>query len=87
MKEETGLDDPGPLDFLGVYGDPGRDPRGRTISMTYVVVLPGPPPPIAGSDDATEASWLDPFTVEHLAFDHDLILKNARSRFIDSKQS
>src|SRR4051794_25243068 len=44
LKEETGLDVPGPLAFVGVFGDPGRDPRGRTISVAYAVLLHGPPP-------------------------------------------
>src|SRR3954454_6983431 len=45
LKEETGLDVAGAaLTFVGVYGDPGRDPRGRTISIAYAVLLVGPPP-------------------------------------------
>src|SRR3954447_13631069 len=35
LKEETGVE-AGRLDVLGVYGDPGRDPRGRTISVAYL---------------------------------------------------
>jgi 8-oxo-dGTP diphosphatase len=76
LKEETGLDHAGALAFLGVYGDPGRDPRGRTISLAYAVALGGdaPPPPIAGGDDAEEAAWIDPGGATGLAFDHDAIL-------------
>src|SRR4051812_6751419 len=41
LKEETGLDLAAhPFTPLGVYGAPGRDPRGRTISVVYLVNLP-----------------------------------------------
>jgi len=32
LAEETGLSYEGPLRLVGVYGDPGRDPRGWTVS-------------------------------------------------------
>ena len=38
LLEETGLSI-GKLTPIGVYGDPGRDPRGRTISVAYLVKL------------------------------------------------
>src|SRR5260370_12320358 len=60
LREETGLDVPGPVSFLGVFGDPGRDPRGRTISIAHVVLVPGPTPLTAGAADAEEAAWLAP---------------------------
>ena len=80
LREETGLDVPGPLEFLAVFGDPGRDPRGRTISIAHAVVAPDPGP-VAGGDDASEAAWLDPESVRELAFDHDAILARALAWF------
>jgi 8-oxo-dGTP diphosphatase len=80
LKEETGLELTVPLEFLAVYGDPGRDPRGWTISLTYVARVSWPPPPTAGGDDAEEAVWLDARAVKGLAFDHDRILKDAVGR-------
>lgn len=77
LKEETGLDVPGPLAFVGVFGEPGRDPRGRTISVAYAVLLSGPPPEAAGADDAEEAAWVDPLEPRDLAFDHARILERA----------
>lgn len=78
LREETGLKLSAPLAFLGVFGTPGRDPRGRTISLAYVAYLPGEPPEVAGGDDASAAEWLpanpdDPDT--SLAFDHAEILR------------
>ena len=80
LKEETGLEVAGPISFLGVFGDPGRDPRGRTISIAYLAILHGLPPAVAGADDAEEAAWLDPCEVKELAFDHGEILHRALLR-------
>ncbi len=77
LKEETGLEIDGSVLFVGVYGDPGRDPRGRTISLVYAAMIPGPLPAISGADDAEEAAWVDPREPRQLAFDHATILKDA----------
>lgn len=78
LREETGLDFAGPLAFLGAYAAPSRDPRGRTISLAHVAAIAGPPPGVAGGDDAAEAAWT-PARVEArpLAFDHDTMLGDA----------
>jgi 8-oxo-dGTP diphosphatase len=73
LREETGLDLPGPVGLIGVFGDPGRDPRGRTISLVHGAVVRGPVE-IQGGDDAAEAAWLDPRLTKDLAFDHDKII-------------
>ncbi len=80
LKEETGLDDLVSIGEIGVFGEPGRDPRGRTISIAYMGVVKGPPPDVEGGDDAAVAAWLDPMTIDGLAFDHDAILAEARCR-------
>jgi 8-oxo-dGTP diphosphatase len=77
LKEETGFESTGPVAFLGVYGDPGRDPRGRTISMAHVAVIQGGPPEVAGGDDAAEAAWRLARAGAPLAFDHDSMLGDA----------
>ncbi len=74
LKEETGLEIAGSVDLIGVFGNPGRDPRGRTISLAHAAVVPGSLRNVAGGDDADEASWLDPMSQKGLAFDHDEIL-------------
>ncbi len=77
LREETGLDFLGPVTPIGVFGEPGRDPRGRTISMAFAAALPGPIPEVSGGDDAADAAWLDPNSPLELAFDHALILDAA----------
>ena len=36
LKEETGLEGSSPL-LIGVYSDPGRDPRRHVVSIVYLV--------------------------------------------------
>lgn len=76
LAEETGLMLDGALELVGVYGDPGRDPRGWTISAAYRVVLEGPAE-VAGADDAAEARWFATHDLPPLAFDHDRIVADA----------
>jgi 8-oxo-dGTP diphosphatase len=77
LKEETGLDDLLLVEEIGVFGEPGRDPRGRTISIAHIGLVRGLPH-VTGADDAAEAAWLNPLSTLGLAFDHDLIVEKAR---------
>lgn len=62
--------------LVGVYSDPGRDPRGHNVSVAFLArVLSGE---LAAATDASEAALLDPSSVE-LAFDHRRILDDALS--------
>lgn len=62
--------------LVGVYSDPGRDPRGHNVSVAFLArVLSGE---LAAATDASEAALLDPSSVE-LAFDHRRILGDALS--------
>ncbi|GAA3554309.1 NUDIX hydrolase [Amycolatopsis ultiminotia] len=83
-QEETGLDLAGiPLRMVGVYDEPGRDPRGRYVSVVYTATLASLPAPVAG-DDAARAFWLPLATAlreardGRFAFDHARILTDAR---------
>lgn len=78
LEEETGISGLR-LEQLRTYGRPGRDPRGRTISVVYAGTCP-PETVAEGRDDAAEARW---FKVEGegralppMAFDHAEIVKD-----------
>jgi 8-oxo-dGTP diphosphatase len=79
LAEETGLHIP-KLEQLHTFGDPGRDPRGRIISVVYLArVNPTKLKPKA-ADDAAEAGWHRLLRPPTLAFDHAQILACARRR-------
>lgn len=59
--------------LLGCYSDPGRDPRGHTVSAVYVGEAGGEP---LAADDAKHLEVFDPRDPPALAFDHDLILRD-----------
>jgi 8-oxo-dGTP diphosphatase len=85
FKEETGLD-AAPLHLIGVYSDPGRDPRAPTVSIAYLTLLARAEPQ-AGSD-AAAAEWVGDWRKLPLAFDHALILSHAetlRTRLSDAE--
>jgi 8-oxo-dGTP diphosphatase len=81
LAEETGLDGNAlHLEQVGAYGAPGRDPRGRVISVSYLAIAPDLPVPVGGSD-ARSARWTPVAEVlGKLAFDHPQILNDAVER-------
>ena len=81
LAEETGLK-LGSLSLLGVYDTPGRDPRGWTVSVTYIAKLPTQTP-VTGGDDAREARWFGADTLPKLAFDHATIIGDALVRWAE----
>jgi 8-oxo-dGTP diphosphatase len=56
LEEETGLSGVR-LEQLGTFGDPGRDPRGHTVTVAYMTFLVAEAAIMAG-DDAASASFL-----------------------------
>lgn len=79
LREETGVELKR-IEQLGTFGEPGRDPRGRVISIAYLGRVAADRVEPRGADDATEAAWHDLARLPVLAFDHRQILKLARQR-------
>jgi 8-oxo-dGTP diphosphatase len=77
LNEETGVTVPGAVSSIGFFDAPGRDPRGRTISLAHVALVRPPIPQPRGSDDARRAAWIGISKLGPLAFDHDAILSSA----------
>ncbi|TKG61555.1 NUDIX domain-containing protein [Prauserella endophytica] len=78
LQEETGLT-VGELRQVGVYSEPGRDPRGRYVTTAYLTQFDTLPEPTAG-DDARAARWVpvnEVLSGERMAFDHAVIVRGA----------
>ncbi len=75
LKEETGIE-VNETKLIGVYSKVDRDPRGRTISAAYLVVVDHPMP-VKGLDDAANAKWFAVSGLPELAFDHNDIMNDA----------
>jgi 8-oxo-dGTP diphosphatase len=75
IREEVGIE-VGDLTLVGAYSDPKRDPRGHTVSVAYLALLPRAFAPHAGSD-AEGAEWVKDWRKLSLAFDHAKIIGDA----------
>jgi len=74
LEEETGLKEIALKQFR-TYGDPGRDPRHRTITVVFTGRCDNLPS-VTGMDDASEAIWHPVNEIPKLGFDHEIILKD-----------
>ena len=72
--EETGLTIE-IIKLLGVYSDPLRDPRGHTVSVCYLTHGTGIP---KADSDAEDIELFEVKDLPPLAFDHNMIIDNAR---------
>jgi 8-oxo-dGTP diphosphatase len=79
LKEETGVADVY-LEQLYSFGDPGRDPRGRVITVAYFALISADHSPLIAGTDASDASWFAVRELPSLAFDHRRILDYALER-------
>lgn len=75
LKEETGVDGQ-IVRMIGVYSDPGRDPRGHTVSVAFLMSAPGAEP--QAGDDAAAAAFMANWRDLSYAFDHAQIIADAR---------
>lgn len=77
LREETGLTN-AYIEQFHAYSGPDRDPRERVITIAYFALVKISE--VKGGDDAAEAQWFTIEDVPHLAFDHDVIFRDALSR-------
>jgi 8-oxo-dGTP diphosphatase len=71
---------------VGAFGDPGRDPRGHTVSIAFAAILKTKAK-VEGSDDAKEAAWHPVKRLPRLAFDHKKIIRAALKAMIDNNDA
>ena len=74
LAEGPGLADPRHLEQVATFGAPGRDPRGRVVSVTYLALAPRP------VEVGATAAWWPVTAAPPLAFDHAEILHSAMQR-------
>jgi len=79
LTEETGLKNV-PLEQLHTFGKPGRDPRGRTITVVYFGIIRKDSQHIRAGDDAAKVRWFEIERLPRMAFDHDEIVQCAIAR-------
>lgn len=73
------------IDQLRAYGDPGRDPRGWTVTVAFAGVARDDAEgktrralsATAGGDDASDARWFPLRSLPAMAFDHKVIVRDA----------
>jgi 8-oxo-dGTP diphosphatase len=85
LAEETALVGV-PLEQIHTFGNVGRDPRGRVITVVFMGVASKPQRRIRAGDDAAKVRW---FNIEKLpkdlAFDHNEVTKFAIARLKKKK--
>jgi 8-oxo-dGTP diphosphatase len=79
LNEETGLA-PTDLQQLHTFGDPGRDPRGWTVSVAHLARVPADESQAVAGDDAAAVSWFPLDDLPALAFDHAEILARVSAK-------
>jgi len=83
LRKKAGLDAKDwYLDQLGTFGNPGRDTRGRVISVAHVALERSDELQLMPGGGVLRAEWV-PVRLVHpadLAFDHDAILREGMAR-------
>ncbi len=74
LKEETGVTVKSQR-LVGIYSQPGRDPRGHVISVAFLMNIRTAVPKAA--DDAAAAEFVADWRSKKLAFDHRKIISDA----------
>lgn len=82
LEEETGVKRIY-VEQLGAFGDPGRDPRERVITVAYYAIVNLFEHEVKADTDARNAAWFPVDEPPKLAFDHAAILGSALARLQD----
>jgi 8-oxo-dGTP diphosphatase len=80
LHEETGVQD-AYLEQLYTFGEPGRDPRGRVVTVAYFALVPADALiHLSAGGDASRVDWFPADDPPALAFDHAGIIAYALRR-------
>jgi 8-oxo-dGTP diphosphatase len=76
LAEETGITGV-ELQELFTVGTPGRDPRGRVITVMFFAIVDMNHIECKAGDDAAEISWFSVSDLPQLAFDHEMVIRKS----------
>ncbi len=79
LSEEAGIEKVF-LEQLYTFGDPGRDPRERVVTVAYYALVKLSDHKVRAATDAKEAAWFAVDDLPKLAFDHEAIVEKAIAR-------
>jgi len=79
LREETGIT-VNYLEQLYTFGEPGRDPRNRVVTVAYYGLVRQSEFDVYAATDAADAKWFHTDDIPSLAFDHQQILSTATNR-------
>lgn len=79
LQEEAGIK-PDFLEQLYTFGNVGRDPRNRVVSVAYLGLVNPSYHQLFADSDAEDAQWFDINALPTLAFDHQEIIYRALER-------
>lgn len=79
LREETGIEHVF-LEQLYTFGELGRDPRDRVVTVAYYALVSLSEHAIKATTDAQDAAWFTVAAMPSLAFDHDRIVNVALAR-------
>lgn len=79
LREETGLSGVY-LEQLYTFGEPGRDPRERVITVAYYALIPSEQVSLCAATDAEAVGWFGMDELPPLAFDHAEIVRMSHER-------
>lgn len=82
------------IDQFRTYGDPGRDPRGWTVTVAFAGVARDDREgknrraleATAGGDDASDARWFPLSALPAMAFDHKVIVRDALRKLVKEEE-
>ena len=77
LEEETNIHNVY-LEQFKVYSTVKRDPRERVVSIAFIALVRPQDYEVIAGDDAAKAKWFDEAALPPLAFDHALIIREAR---------
>lgn len=79
LFNKTGLEEVY-LEQLYTFGDVGRDPFGRVVSVAYFALIPPDATKLKTSNDYSDIAWFPVKKLPKLAYDHSQIIQTAIDR-------